>query len=110
MLSQAQINSIKREVEKNGLRFPKVFSVLGDPVRFNVFRLLFTQRDLCVTDIAKIFGISVPAASHHLKVLENAGLLKRQKMGQEVCYEINDQDPAVKFLIQTLLIPEKVVK
>lgn len=104
MLSQTQIASIKREVEGNSSRFPRVFSVLGDPVRFNIFRILLTRHGLCVTDIAHIFDISVPAASHHLKVLENADLLKRQKMGQEVCYEINDQEPAVKAVIQALRV------
>ena len=38
--------------------------------------------DRCVTDLAKPHDMSLPAVSKHLRVLERAGLVRRQRCGR----------------------------
>ncbi len=106
MLSKKQITDIKATLNGINYEFPLAFQALGDPTRFNIFKLFIQRRDFCVTDIAKIFGITVSAASQQLRVLERLRLVIKIRMGQMVCYEINNENPVVKKLIQFLTSAE----
>ncbi|MEO5916050.1 MAG: metalloregulator ArsR/SmtB family transcription factor [Luteolibacter sp.] len=57
------------------------FAALADPTRRRILEEL-AGGDRCVTDLAKPHAMSLPAVSKHLKVLENAGLVSRQKEGR----------------------------
>jgi len=59
----------------------KVFSALADPTRRDILTRL-GQGDATVTELADPFPISLPAISRHLKVLERAGLISRDKQAQ----------------------------
>jgi DNA-binding transcriptional ArsR family regulator len=59
-----------------------VFGALSDPTRRRILDLLARKNESCVTDLAKPFSISLPAISKHLRVLENAGLIKRERNGR----------------------------
>lgn len=59
----------------------KVFSALADPTRREILTRL-GEGDATVTELAEPFPISLPAISRHLKVLENAGLIGRDKQAQ----------------------------
>lgn len=100
MLNKKQIASIKVELDSGGSVFPLAFQALGDPCRFKIFKVLMRHHDICVTDIANIFGITLSAASQQLRVLEHLGLVKKIRMGQMVCYEINVENPIVKQLFK----------
>jgi DNA-binding transcriptional ArsR family regulator len=58
------------------------FSALADPTRRRILESL-SHREWRVTDLAEPFSMSLPAVSKHLCVLENAGLLKRRRLGRE---------------------------
>jgi len=60
-----------------------------DPVRMEIILLLGQSKAMNVTDIAARFRISRPAISHHLKVLKDAGILRSEKLGQEVFYRLD---------------------
>jgi DNA-binding transcriptional ArsR family regulator len=60
------------------------FSALADPTRRAILASLAKGRELNVGEIAAPFGISLPAVSKHLDVLEDARLLKRVKRGRMV--------------------------
>jgi len=100
MLNKKQIANMKKYVVSTteGERFPLVFNALGDRGRFRIFKLLTERNDLCVTDIANVFGISVPAASQQLRVLEMTGLVRKERIGQTICYEVKVDDSLVKLL------------
>ena len=69
-----------------------LFSVLADPTRLKLLRLLLQQREpdaLCVNALAYCLGVTQPAVSQHLKVLKSAGLVKGQKRGYRVHYFVN---------------------
>jgi DNA-binding transcriptional ArsR family regulator len=59
----------------------QVFGALSDPTRRKILTRL-ASGEASVTELAKPFGISQPAISKHLKVLERAGLIARGKEAQ----------------------------
>jgi len=79
-----------------------MFAALSDKGRFGIFRLFLRQHDLCVTDVAAVLGISVPAASQQLKVMELSGLVTKERNGQRICYAVLRRDPAVRSLIRII--------
>ncbi len=62
-------------------RFDVVFAALSDPTRRSIVRRL-AAGEATVLELAQPFPISLPAISHHLKVLEKAGLISRGRDGQ----------------------------
>ena len=65
----------------SGPSLDAVFGALSDPTRRRILELL-ARTECCVTDLAKPFSISLPAISKHLRVLENADLIKRERNGR----------------------------
>jgi DNA-binding transcriptional ArsR family regulator len=57
------------------------FSALADPTRRAILARL-ASGEATVKELAKPFDISMPAVSKHLKVLENAGLITRERSAQ----------------------------
>ena len=101
-LSEAEIKKISASVGEDELGLARVFSALGDPGRFKIFSILVDINEMCVTDIAHTLGVSIPAASQQLRILENARLVKKERMGQTICYELNTKDPLVVRLIKII--------
>lgn len=60
-----------------------VFSALGDPTRRAILARL-AQGETSVSALAEPHAMSLPAVSKHLRVLENAGLVSREKAGRVV--------------------------
>jgi DNA-binding transcriptional ArsR family regulator len=58
-----------------------VFAALADPTRRAILTRL-AQGEATVAELTKPFSISQPAISRHLKVLERAGLIARDKTGR----------------------------
>ena len=57
------------------------FFALSDPTRRAILARL-ASGELSVTELAEPFDISLPAVSKHLKVLERAGLIARNREAQ----------------------------
>jgi DNA-binding transcriptional ArsR family regulator len=57
------------------------FAALADPTRRAILARL-AEGDATVTELAKPFPMSLPAISRHLKVLERAGLISRDRLAQ----------------------------
>lgn len=95
MLTQEERQRVGEKVREGGERLALILEALGNPMRLRIFRLLMERHDLCVTDVASVFGGTVSAASQQLRVLERVGLVRRERMGQMTCYEMRDDDPCV---------------
>ena len=59
----------------------RTFGALADPTRRRILKHL-ADGDHCVTDLARPYRMSLPAVSKHLRVLEKAGLVRRQRDGR----------------------------
>jgi len=62
-------------------RLSTTLSALADPTRRAILARL-TSGEATVTELAEPFEISLPAVSKHLKVLERAGLIARDRNAQ----------------------------
>ncbi len=69
-------------------RFTKVFKALSDETRLQILRYI-SQEEKCVGAVAQKFNITPSAASHHLKVLEEAGFVRRHKVQRWVRYQLD---------------------
>lgn len=64
-----------------GQPLDKAFAALSDPTRRAILMRL-AEGDASVSALAEPFAMSQPAISRHLKVLEDAGLIETERMGQ----------------------------
>jgi len=72
-------------VEHDSLQLNSVFQALGDATRRRMLREL-SSGERTVGELAEPFAISLAGASKHIKVLENAGLIRREVRGRtHVC-------------------------
>jgi ArsR family transcriptional regulator len=69
--------------------FVKVMKALSDPNRVKIVKLL-QHKIMCVCELQAAMGISQPAVSRHLKILEEAGLVHFRKNGLWVNYYLSD--------------------
>ncbi len=69
--------------------FIRVIKALSDPNRVKLIKIL-QHRTMCVCEIQTALGIAQPTVSKHLKVLEEADLVGRQKDGLWVNYFLAD--------------------
>ena len=68
-------------VELNAPQLSGVFHALSDPTRRRMLREL-AGGERTVSQLAEPFTISLAAASKHIKVLESAGLIRREVRGR----------------------------
>lgn len=71
----------------------RVFEALASTTRRKILAYL-GDSELTAGEIAERFDISKPAVSQHLSVLENAGLVTREKRGQFVHYRLVEDNLA----------------
>src|SRR6476661_4438411 len=69
-------------VELETPRLDTVFHALGDATRRRMLRDIAANGERTVGELAKPFAISLAAASKHIKVLESAGLIRREVRGR----------------------------
>jgi Predicted transcriptional regulators len=87
--SNGNFEKLKEKVlEVSGLS--EIFKVLGDETRTKILYLLSEQK-LCVCDIAVILDMSLPAISHHLRLLKAFRLVKYAREGKMVYYSLDDE-------------------
>ncbi|MEQ1673071.1 MAG: metalloregulator ArsR/SmtB family transcription factor [Hyphomicrobium sp.] len=70
----------------------KIFEALSSPPRRRILAYL-SKTDMTAGDISARFKdvMSAPAVSKHLSILENAGLVWREKRGQNVHYGLKEE-------------------
>lgn len=84
----------------------KYYHALSNPVRLAVFIHVADhsigeapkyKEESCVSEISRMVNIPQPTASNHLRVLEEAGLVKSVKVGTK-CYQYVRKDAAKELL------------
>ena len=66
----------------------EVFAALASLPRRQMLSFL-SQTALSTAELAGRFGMSAPAVSRHLAILQNAGLVSGERQGQRVLYRLN---------------------
>ncbi|MEM0096610.1 MAG: metalloregulator ArsR/SmtB family transcription factor [Candidatus Bathyarchaeia archaeon] len=80
-------------------RLCKTLRALADTNRIRILKLL-EVREMCVCEIMIALGLTQPTASHHLRILENARLIKGRREGKWVFYKI--AKPEIMRILQEL--------
>ena len=78
-----------------------LFGCLADRTRLRILHALSDGEELCVCDVAHVLGMSVSAASHHLRKLRDLGILKHRNDGKMTYYAVA-RPLAVRLLGQAL--------
>ena len=68
----------------------ELFRVLADETRVKILYLI-SRDELCVCDLAAALEMSMPAISHHLRVLRAMRLVKYRRDGKMICYSLTDE-------------------
>ncbi|HEY8393545.1 MAG TPA: metalloregulator ArsR/SmtB family transcription factor [Thermaerobacter sp.] len=86
---QERVASLRRRLaEVAGLS--RLFQALADETRTRIVYLLAAQ-ELCVCDLAAILDLSLPAVSHHLRLLKALRLVQSRREGKNVYYSLADE-------------------
>ena len=78
-------------VEASGLS--ELFKALADETRTKILYLL-SAGELCVCDLSELLSMSLPAISHHLRLLKLLRLVSYRRDGRQVFYTLADQHVA----------------
>ena len=66
------------------------FKVLAEPLRLRILHTL-QEGEKNVNDLSEAVEASQPNVSKHLKILQDAGILRREQKGNAVYYSIADE-------------------
>lgn len=102
MLSEKEIRENRKILSETDKSMSAAFKVLSDVNRYRIFRILAQQPKISVTSIAKILNISLPLASQHIKVLEHADLLQKERGGKKVYPKLEYSNPFVQAVVKTI--------
>ncbi len=71
------------------------FKAIADPVRLQILNRLAAAPDgVCVCDFVEILDRSQPTVSHHLKILAEADLVRREQRGKWAWFSVVDEQVA----------------
>ncbi len=90
----------RREMTAEGLELvARLFRVLAEPLRLRILHTL-QEGEMSVSAVTEAVEATQPNVSKHLKILQDAGLLRRRQEGNVVFYAIGD--PMVFDLCDTV--------
>jgi DNA-binding transcriptional ArsR family regulator len=69
----------------------EMFKALAVETRVKILELLKSQGPLGAKEIARLTGITPAAASQHLKILKQAGLVRSERQGYWIPYAVNPE-------------------
>jgi len=77
--------------EEDALRLAHRLKALADPTRLRLIAFLLSRPgfEACTCDLAPALGVAESTTSHHLKRLEAAGLVTKQRRGLNVHYAVD---------------------
>ncbi len=75
-------------------QFIRIMKALSDPNRAGVLKIL-ERGELCVCEIQHVLGLAQPTVSKHMKILEDAGLVRRRRQGTWILYSLAGSSDSV---------------
>jgi len=82
VMTPFELNIQKLEMAASKLR------AMAHPMRIAILELLHREKQLSVTDIYSSLRIEQAAASHHLNILKNKGVLVSKRDGKKIFYSL----------------------
>lgn len=76
-----------KQIRLTDRQFSLIARALADPRRYEIMQKIGRYSDSCAcSDVRNCLSISPATLSHHMKELENAGLIEAQREGKFVSY------------------------
>ena len=69
----------------------QIFKACADESRLRILNLIFTNGEMCITDLEKILEYTQAKTSRHLIYLKNAGILSYRRHNHWVFYQLKDE-------------------
>ena len=69
----------------------RVLKCIGHPIRLRIIELLDNGGEMTVTEIRAAVGLEQAAASQHLNLMRDKGILTARRDGVNVFYDIRDE-------------------
>lgn len=84
-----ELKELAKQVADNRTvrRESRFFKALADETRVKILKLL-GLKEMCVCEIMVALDLTQPTASHHLRILENVGIIKDRREGKWIFYSI----------------------
>lgn len=97
--STVNMRQLKKELQNKEaiLQCAREFNMVGDPTRLKICYLLCRHKELSVSEITEVVGVSVSAVSHTLRKLKEANLVEDRRDFRHVYYQLK-QSPLVAIL------------
>jgi ArsR family transcriptional regulator len=76
--------------EEDAVELAAALKVLADPARLRLLSLIAAREggEACACELIEPVGRSQPTVSHHLNLMADAGLLRREKRGSWVWFAV----------------------
>jgi DNA-binding transcriptional ArsR family regulator len=74
----------------DAVRLAELFKLLGDPTRARILCALLEAGEMCVCDISETVEVPESTASHALRLLRTAGIVRNRRDGRTVHYSLDD--------------------
>jgi DNA-binding transcriptional ArsR family regulator len=94
-----RVNQLKSRINEDDRTFRQLedfFAALGDATRLRMLKLIGDE-ELCSCEVMAALELTQPTTSHHLGILERAGLLSSRRNGKWVFYKITN--PKIRNLV-----------
>jgi ArsR family transcriptional regulator, arsenate/arsenite/antimonite-responsive transcriptional repressor len=69
----------------------QIFKACADESRIRILHLIFSNGEMCISDIEKILDFTQAKTSRHLIYLKNSGILTFRRYNHWVFYQIKDE-------------------
>lgn len=69
-----------------------VANALSDPIRLQIIYLLKQHEDICTCEFQELLDLSQSKVSYHLRILLDAGLVKREVIANWRHYRLIEKD------------------
>lgn len=86
------------------------FEMLKDPQRQEIVINLVKDKELSVSELVELSNLSMPAVSHHLKLLSQSGLVVSIKRGTKRYYHLSMNDAIEKLERLLTSLKEMVIE
>ena len=79
-----------------------IFKALAHPTRLIIAYNLMHKKECNVTKMSECLNIAQPTVSQHLSILKNAKVLTSYRIGNQICYRV--ENPKVIKILKQLLV------
>ena len=69
----------------------EIFKALAHPLRVKIALGLMKKEECNVSKIVERTGVPQPTVSQHLNILKNAGVIKGNRKGNNICYQVENE-------------------